>query len=91
MTICLISTTTTSQAVNDSDIAFMGMWSYVAASTGNAMHISDSEGDRAEIAFLGKWSVSSSTSCARPLVCRRLCNHNLRAHLLVFWKFHSDP
>lgn len=54
MTIYLISTTATSQALADSDIAFMGMWSYVADSTGNAMHMSNSAGDRAETTFLGK-------------------------------------
>lgn len=54
MTIDLNSTTATSQVVPDSDIAFTGMWSYVADSTGNSMHVSNSAGDRAEITFLGK-------------------------------------
>lgn len=54
MTIDLISTTTTSQTIADSDIAFMGLWSYVADSTGNSMHISNSAGDHAETTFSGK-------------------------------------
>ncbi|KAH0828040.1 hypothetical protein J3R83DRAFT_3690 [Lanmaoa asiatica] len=33
-----VNTTATSQAVADSDIAFMGLWSYVTDSTGNSMH-----------------------------------------------------
>lgn len=54
MTIDLISTTATSQTIADSDIAFMGSWSYVADSTGNSMHASNSVGDRAETTFSGK-------------------------------------
>lgn len=54
MTIGLISTTATSQTIADSDIAFMGLWSYVADSTGNSMHVSNSAGDSAETTFLGK-------------------------------------
>ncbi|KAG8214104.1 hypothetical protein J3R82DRAFT_10863 [Butyriboletus roseoflavus] len=48
-----VNTTATSQAVADSDIAFMGAWSYVADSTGNSMHMSNSAGDRAETIFQG--------------------------------------
>ncbi|KAF8557683.1 hypothetical protein OG21DRAFT_1505182 [Imleria badia] len=53
MTIDLISTTTTSQTIADADIAFMGLWSYVADSAGNSMHISNSAGDRAETTLSG--------------------------------------
>lgn len=54
MTIDLISATATSQAIDDSNIAFMGLWSYVADSTGTSMHVSNSAGDTAETTFLGK-------------------------------------
>lgn len=54
MTIDLISTTAISQTIADSDIAFKGLWSYVADSTGNSMHMSNSAGDLAETIFLGK-------------------------------------
>ncbi|KAF8134454.1 hypothetical protein EV363DRAFT_1430019 [Boletus edulis] len=38
----VVNTTATSQTIDDSDIAFMGAWSYVADPTGNAMHMSSS-------------------------------------------------
>ncbi|KAG6375540.1 hypothetical protein JVT61DRAFT_3100 [Boletus reticuloceps] len=49
----LVNTTATSQAIVDSDIAFMGAWSYVTDRTGNAMHMSSSAGDHAETNFSG--------------------------------------
>lgn len=54
MTIDLISITAIPQTIADSDIEFMGLWSYVTDSTGNSMHISNFAGDRAETTFLGK-------------------------------------
>ncbi|KAF9241837.1 hypothetical protein BU15DRAFT_73177 [Melanogaster broomeanus] len=39
-----INNTAISETINDSDIAFMGQWSYVADSTGNSMHVSNSAG-----------------------------------------------
>ncbi|KAF8840701.1 hypothetical protein BDN67DRAFT_968142 [Paxillus ammoniavirescens] len=49
----IVNTTAASQTIDDSDIAFMGQWSYIADSTGNSMHASNSAGDRAQAMFFG--------------------------------------
>ncbi|KAF9227156.1 hypothetical protein BS17DRAFT_775055 [Gyrodon lividus] len=49
----IVNTTAASQIIDDSDIAFMGQWSYIADSTGTSMHVSNSAGDRAQTTFLG--------------------------------------
>lgn len=47
------NTTATPYTVNDTDIAFMGRWSYVTDDTGSPMHVSTTVGDRAQASFIG--------------------------------------
>ncbi|KAI6040207.1 hypothetical protein EDC04DRAFT_1522477 [Pisolithus marmoratus] len=47
------NTTATPYTVNDTDIAFMGRWSYVTDGAGSPMHVSTTAGDRAQTTFVG--------------------------------------
>ncbi|KAI6121817.1 hypothetical protein F5141DRAFT_536756 [Pisolithus sp. B1] len=47
------NTTATPYTVNDTDIAFMGHWSYVTDGAGSPMHVSTTVGDRAQATFIG--------------------------------------